>query len=306
MSAYTLKQIKTFQKVATLQSISKAANALFVTQPAVTQQIKQLEEAFGQALIEPFGRTVQLTESGKIFFKLSETLLANLADLEESMSNLVNLEKGHIRLGIVSTTKYFVPMLMMEFKKIYPAISFDLKIANRETMVNLLRNNLVDLVIMGRPPNRIEYDAIPFITNPLGIICGEKYTLKNKTTYCLEDLKNEKFIAREEGSGTRLLMEKIFLEKGIQPEVFMSIASNETIKQSVMANMGLTFISLRAVSRELDNGELRLLNVEGLPYIGHWYVMHRAEKKLSPSTVTFKNFMIEKAEALINQYNDRD
>jgi DNA-binding transcriptional LysR family regulator len=129
MSAYTLKQIKTFQKVATLQSISKAANALFVTQPAVTQQIKQLEEAFGQALIEPFGRTVQLTESGKIFFKLSETLLANLADLEETMSNLVNLEKGHIRLGIVSTTKYFVPMLMMEFKKVYPAISFDLKIA---------------------------------------------------------------------------------------------------------------------------------------------------------------------------------
>ena len=272
----------------------------------MTQQIKQLEEAFGLALIEPFGRTVQLTESGKIFFKLSETLLANLADLEETMSNLVNLEKGHIRLGMVSTTKYFVPMLIMEFKKVYPAISFDLKIANRETMVNSLRNNLVDLVIMGRPPNKIEYDAIPFITNPLGIISGEKYKLKNKTTYCLEDLRNEKFIAREEGSGTRLLMEKIFREKGIQPEIFMSIASNETIKQSVMANMGLTFISLRAVSRELDNGELKLLNVEGLPYIGHWYVMHRAEKKLSPSTVTFKDFMIEKAEALISQYNDRD
>ena len=306
MSAYTLKQIKAFQKVARLQSISKAANALFVTQPAVTQQIKQLEEVFGLALIEPFGRTVQLTESGKIFFKLSETLLANLADLEETMSNLVNLEKGHIRLGIVSTTKYFVPMLMMEFKKVYPAISFDLKIANREEMVNLLRNNLVDLVIMGRPPNKVEYDAIPFITNPLGIISGEKYPLKNKTTYRLEDLKNEKFIAREEGSGTRLLMEKIFLEKGVKPEIFMSIASNETIKQSVMANMGLTFISLRAVSRELDNGMLRLLNVEGLPYIGHWYVMHRAEKKLSPSTTAFKDFMIEKAEALISQYNNRD
>jgi DNA-binding transcriptional LysR family regulator len=306
MSAYTLKQIKTFQKVARLQSISKAANALFVTQPAVTQQIKQLEEVFGLALIEPFGRTVQLTESGKIFFKLSETLLANLADLEETMSNLINLEKGHIRLGIVSTTKYFVPMLMMEFKKVYPAISFDLKIANREEMVNLLRNNLVDLVIMGRPPNKVEYDAIPFITNPLGIISGEKYPLKNKTTYRLEDLKNEKFIAREEGSGTRLLMEKIFLEKGVKPEIFMSIASNETIKQSVMANMGLTFISLRAVSRELDNGELKLLNVEGLPYIGHWYVMHRAEKRLSPSTVAFKDFMIEKSEALISQYNNRD
>jgi DNA-binding transcriptional LysR family regulator len=306
MSAYTLKQIKAFQKVARLQSISKAANALFVTQPAVTQQIKQLEEVFGLALIEPFGRTVQLTESGKIFFKLSETLLANLADLEETMSNLINLEKGHIRLGIVSTTKYFVPMLMMEFKKVYPAISFDLKIANREEMVNLLRNNLVDLVIMGRPPNKVEYDAIPFITNPLGIISGEKYPLKNKTTYRLEDLKNEKFIAREEGSGTRLLMEKIFLEKGVKPEIFMSIASNETIKQSVMANMGLTFISLRAVSRELDNGELKLLNVEGLPYIGHWYVMHRAEKKLSPSTVAFKDFMIEKSEALISQYNNRD
>jgi LysR family transcriptional regulator, low CO2-responsive transcriptional regulator len=305
MSAYTLKQIKTFQKVATLQSISKAANALFVTQPAVTQQIKQLEEAFGQALIEPFGRTVQLTESGKIFLKLSETLLTNLADLEETMNNLVNKEKGHIRLGIVSTTKYFAPMLMMEFKKIYPAIIFDLKVANREEMINLLRNNLVDLVIMGRPPNKVEYDAIPFITNPLGIICGEKYKLKNKARYCLEDLKNEKFIAREQGSGTRLLMEKIFLEKGIQPEIFMSIASNETIKQSVMANMGLAFISLRTVSRELANGVLKLLYVEGLPHIGHWYVMHRAEKKLSPSTVAFKNFMIEKAESLINQYNDR-
>ena len=172
--------------------------------------------------------------------------------------------------------------------------------------VNSLRNNLVDLVIMGRPPNKIEYDAFQFITNPLGIISGEKYKLKNKTTYCLEDLRNEKFIAREEGSGTRLLMEKIFLEKGIQPEIFMSIASNETIKQSVMANMGLTFISLRAVNRELDNGMLKLLNVEGLPYIGHWYVINRAEKKLSPSTVAFKNFIIEKAEVLINQHNKRD
>ena len=306
MPAYTLKQIMTFHKVATLQSISKAANAQFVTQPAVTQQIKQLEEAFGLSLLEPFGRTIQLTESGRMFFDLSERVMSSLNEMENAMASFVNLEKGHIRLGMVSTTKYFVPMLMMEFKKDYPAISFDLKIANRETMVNLLRNNLVDLVIMGRPPNKIEYDAIPFITNPLGIVAGEKYKVKKKATYSLEDFRSEKFIAREEGSGTRLLMEKIFLEKGVQPEIYMSIASNETIKQSVMANMGLTFISLRAVSRELNTGTLKLLNVEGLPYIGHWYVMHRTEKKLSPTTVAFKAFMIEKAEALISQYDSRD
>lgn len=301
MSTFTLKQIKTFHRVATLQSISKAANALFVTQPAITQQIKQLEEAFGVALIEPFGRTIQLTESGKILLGLSERVMASLNEMEHSMASLVNLEKGHIRLGIVSTTKYFVPMLIMEFKKDYPEITFDLKIANRETMIHSLRNNLVDLVIMGRPPNKIEYDAIPFITNPLGIVSGSKYPIKSKPQYTLGDLRHEKFIAREEGSGTRLLMEKIFEEQGVKPLITMSIDSNETIKQSVLANMGLTFISLRAVRRELDAGLLKLIDIEGLPYIGHWYIMHRTEKKLSPSTDIFKQFIMEKAEGLVNQ-----
>lgn len=301
MSAYTLKQIKTFHRVATLQSISKAANALFVTQPAVTQQIKQLEEAFGVPLIEPFGRTIQLTESGKTLFALSEQVMRSLNEMENSMASLVNLRKGHIRLGIVSTTKYFVPMLIMEFKKSFPDITFDLKIANRETMIHSLRNNLVDLVIMGRPPNKIEYEAIPFITNPLGIVAGDKYPIKSKPQYTLKDLRNEKFIAREEGSGTRLLMEKIFDQGGVKPLITMSIDSNETIKQSVLANMGLTFISLRAIRRELDASLLKLINVEGLPYIGHWYIMHRTEKKLSPSTGIFKQFIMEKAEGLINQ-----
>lgn len=301
MSAYTLRQIKTFHKVATLQSISKAANALFVTQPAVTQQIKQLEEAFGVPLIEPFGRSIQLTEPGKTLFALSEQVMRSLNEMENSMVSLVNLQKGHIRLGIVSTTKYFVPMLIMEFKKNFPEITFDLKIANRETMIHSLRNNLVDLVIMGRPPNKIEYEAIPFITNPLGIVAGDKYPIKSKPQYTLKDLRNEKFIAREEGSGTRLLMEKIFDEGGVKPLITMSIDSNETIKQSVLANMGLTFISLRAIRRELDASLLKLINVEGLPYIGHWYIMHRAEKKLSPSTGVFKQFIMEKAEGLVNQ-----
>ncbi|MBU3620736.1 LysR family transcriptional regulator [Polynucleobacter sp. CS-Odin-A6] len=301
MTAYTLKQIKTFHRVATLQSISKAASSLFVTQPAVTQQIQQLEEAFGLPLIEPFGRTIQLTESGKIFFALSERVIASLSEMESSMASLVNLQQGHIRLGIVSTTKYFVPMLIMEFKKDYPDITFDLKIANRETMIHSLRNNLVDLVIMGRPPNKIEYDAISFITNPLGIVSGEKYPIKSRPQYTLEDLKHEKFIAREEGSGTRLLMEKIFGDQGVKPEVFMSIDSNEMIKQLILANMGLTFISLRAVRRELEAGLLKLINVEGLPYVGHWYIMHRTEKKLSPSTEIFKHFIMEKAEDLVNQ-----
>ena len=300
MPTYSLKQIKTFHKVATLQSISKAANALFVTQPAVTQQIKQLEEAFGLPLIEPFGRTIQLTEPGKTLFALSERVIVSLNEMENSMDSLVNLQKGHIRLGIVSTTKYFVPMLIMEFKKSFPEITFDLKIANRETMIHSLRNNLVDLVIMGRPPNKIEYEAIPFITNPLSIVAGDKYPIKSKPQYTLAELRNEKFIAREEGSGTRLLMEKIFSDRGVKPLITMSIDSNETIKQSVLANMGLTFISLRAIRRELDAGLLKLINVEGLPYIGHWYITHRAEKKLSPSTGIFKQFIIEKAESLIN------
>lgn len=299
--SYTFRQLKTFIEAGKSHSISKAANHLFITQPAVSMQIKQLEDAFGVALIEPEGRSIKLTEAGHTFLQIAQKAIAHLHDLEVSMASFANIEKGHIRLGVVSTTKYFVPILLMAFKKKHPDITFELQIENRANLIALMENHLIDIAIMGRPPNTKEYIAATFLTNPLGVICGPESPFANKIKCEWQDLNHADFIVREPGSGTRLLMEQLFHENHIQTNHMMTISSNETIKQMVSANMGLAFISLRTVALELKQGALRLLQIDGLPYLAHWYIMHRTQKRLSPSAQLFSEFMIQDSKILLKE-----
>jgi DNA-binding transcriptional LysR family regulator len=299
MRPYTLKQLQTFIEVAKQQSISKAAENLFVTQPAISMQIKQLEEVFGLSLIEPIGRNIQLTVAGHEFLDRAMGAMAELKDLEAAMAGHLNLGKGHIYLGIVSTTKYFVPMLLVEFQKICPGIGITLKIDNRENILQMLARNEVDLVIMGRAPKDMDCVATPFATNPMGIVCGPKHPLSRRVQMPFENLADQTFVVREQGSGTRQAMERIFNEHNTPLQIAMEMPSNETIKQAVMAGMGLGFLSLRTVRHELTTGHMVRLDVQGLPHIGHWYITHRTQKKLAPAAIAFKEFVIEQAKPMI-------
>ena len=302
MRNYTLKQLLTFIEVAREKSVSKAAERLFVTQPAVSMQIRQLEDAFGLALIEPIGRNIQLTHAGHEFLTHAIGAVARLKDLEASMAEHVGIKKGRIDLAIVSTAKYFVPMLLVRFAKLLPGIEVKLRIDNRENILGMLSRSEIDLVIMGRAPANIDCEATAFATNPLGIVCAPDHPLSRRKRVSIEALKDYEFVVREQGSGTRAAMERLFAQHDLALKVVMEMPSNETIKQAVMAGMGLSFLSLRTVRHELAAGHLALVDISGMPIVGKWYVTHLSQKKLSPAAKSFKAFLIEQGGPLIDSW----
>ena len=303
MRPYTLKQIQTFLEVARQRSVSKAAERLFVTQPAVSMQIRQLEDAFGVPLIEPVGRNIGLTHAGEAFQTYAIAAMGQLKDLEALMAEHVGLQKGRIDLAVVSTAKYFVPMLLVRFGKLFQGIDIQLKIDNRENILGLLARNEADLVVMGRAPANLDCEATSFATNPLAIVAPPDHVLVRRKQLPFSALGEHRFVVREEGSGTRAAMERLFDEHKTPLNVVMEMPSNETIKQAVMAGMGLSFLSLRTVRHELASGHIALVDIEGLPSMGHWYVTHMRHKKLSPAARAFKEFLIEQGSALMDSWS---
>ena len=302
MPHYSLKQILTFIEVARERSVSKAAERLFVTQPAVSMQIKQLEETFGLALLEPSGRNIRQTQAGNEFLTHAIKAVAKFKDLEASMAEFAGNKKGRIDLAVVSTCKYFVPMLLVRFNKLFPDIEIKLSIDNRENILGMLGRNEVDLVMMGRAPSTLDCEATPIATNPQGFVCAPDHPLSRRKRGDFNLLKDHSFVVREPGSGTRAAMERLFAQHEIPLKVVMEMPSNETIKQAVMAGMGMSFLSLRTVRQELASGRLAVVDINGMPIVGHWYVTHLKQKKLSPAAVAFKNFLIEQAAPLIDSW----
>jgi len=300
MRPYTFKQVQTFLEVARLRSVSKAAERLFVTQPAVSMQLRQLEDAFGLALVEPQGRNIRLTVAGEAFQAHASAAMSQFKDLESLMAEHVGLKKGRIDLAVVSTAKYFIPMLLVRFGQLHEGIDVNLSIDNRDTVLGLLARNEADLVVMGRTPSHLDCEASAFATNPLGIVAPPNHPLARRKKLPFTALADCQFVVREEGSGTRAAMQRLFDEHHTPLHVAMTMPSNETIKQAVMAGMGLSFLSLRTVRHELATGHLALLDVAGLPQINHWFVTHLRGKKLSPAAQAFKGFLVDQAGALMD------
>lgn len=303
MRPYTFKQVQTFMEVARQRSVSKAAERLFVTQPAVSMQIRQLEDAFGLALVEPMGRNIRLTAAGEAFLTYATNAMGQFKDLEALMAEHVGLQRGRIDLAVVSTAKYFIPMLLVRFGKLHTGIDVQLKIDNRENVLGLLSRFEADLVVMGRAPSHLDCEATPFATNPLAIVAPPDHPLARRKNLDFNAMADYSFVVREEGSGTRAAMQRLFEEHQTPLKVAMELPSNETIKQAVMAGMGLSFLSMRTMRHELAGGYLALLDVQGLPQVNHWYVTHLSSKKLSPAAKAFKSFLIEQGGALMDAWS---
>jgi DNA-binding transcriptional LysR family regulator len=300
MRRYTIRQLDTFLEVARGLSVSDAAKKLHVSQPAVSMQLRQLEEAIGVPLLEQVGRNIRLTYAGKDFQHYAMAAVGQLKELEDAMAGHRGIRKGRVELAIVSTAKYFVPMLLVRFRQKFPDVEVALQLHNRESIMHLLERNEVDLVIMGRPPDTLECTATAFATNPLGIVSAPEHPLSRRRNAPMSILGDQEFVVRESGSGTRHAMERLFDEHGIDPPIVMEMPSNETIKQAVMAGMGLSFLSLRTIRHELASGHLVLLNIEGLPIMRHWHVTHLSSKRLSPAASALKSFLIDEGGALIS------
>jgi len=263
--------------------------------------MKLLEAEAGLPLFEHVGRGVHLTAGGEELLRYAAQVTELLREAGESLAALRGLKRGLLKLGAVSTAKYFAPSLLSAFAPAYPEVTIKFTVGNREEIVRQLAENEVDLVIMGRPPRELLTAAEPFAKHPLVIIAAGNHPLAMRRRIQLKQLSIENFVIREEGSGTRASMEHVFREHGVQFRASMEVDSNETIKQAVMAGMGLSFISMHTVSLELATGKLTVLNVSGLPLIRDWYVIHLRDKRLSPIATAFRNFLLQHGAEIIRK-----
>jgi LysR family transcriptional regulator, low CO2-responsive transcriptional regulator len=296
----SLRQLRVFASAARHQSFGKAAEELHLTPPAVSMQIRELEEQVGLPLFDRTARRVALTVTGEYLLVYVRKVLSTLKDAEDAIARFRGLESGRVSIGMVSTAKYFVPRLLAQFRREHPAIEIKLAVGgNREQLVAMLQANDVDLAVMGRPPREFATRAEPFAVHPHAIVTSPGHPLTRIGHAPASLLNDFEFIIRETGSGTRAAMEKYFSDHRLQPRVAMEMTSNETIKQAVMAGMGVSFLSLHTVGLEQKAGLIAVPDIDGLPVLKRWYVVNTQAKTLSPAAEAFRYFVLEEGERFL-------
>jgi len=295
----TLRQLKVFESVARLLNYTRAARELHLTQPAVSMQIKQLEDSLGVALFEQLGKRIHLTDAGQEVLGYARTINQQLDELEGVLDRIKGLSGGRLRISVATTANYFIPTLLGTFARRYPDVTVTLDVTNREILLRQISENSVDLAIMGQPPAGLDVEAQAFLENPLVIVAPPDHPLARQETIPLARLQDEVFLVREPGSGTRIAMERFFSERRMHLKTGMEVGSNEAIKQSVQAGMGLGLLSHATIEQELALKRLAVLDVAEFPIMRHWYVVHRRGKRLSAAAEAFKQFMLREAAQLL-------
>ncbi len=290
MINYTLKQLYSFEAVVRLKSFTKASKELNITQPAVYMQIQQLTQNVGSDLLNIKGKILSPTFIGK---KLYQTCLEVIAKLEQTRLDIeqtLDPEAGHLQIAVATTTNSFVSRILAKFKNTCPKMTFHLEVTNRKSLLEKLENNETDLVIMGEPPSDMSLTTQPFMENPLIAIAHPNHLLLKNKNNTIKTLNQETLITREQGSGTRITIERI---AGMKFNSDIEINSNEAIIEAVQAGLGIGFVSKHTVKLELDSGIIKQLNVEKFPITRHWHVVHNQKHKLSLMAAQFKEFIIE-------------
>ena len=298
----TLRQLKVFEAVARNLNFTRAAEELHTTQPTVSIQLKQLTDIVGQPLVEQIGKKVFLTDVGRELLKVCRDIFDGLSRFEMLLSDMKGVKAGSLRLSVITTAKYFVPRLLGLFCQRYPGIDVSLKEANREHMLQRMADNLDDLYVLGQPPEHMDFEIEPFLENPMVVLAARDYPLASLKNIPPERLKDELFVMREAGSGTRLATEKFFAEHGLKLKVRMELGSNEAIKQAVAGGLGISVLSAHALTLERSADELAILDVKGFPIRRHWYIAYPKHKQLSVVAKVFLEFMHEESKLMSEKY----
>ncbi|HUV99702.1 MAG TPA: LysR family transcriptional regulator [Gallionella sp.] len=299
MFHFTLRQLQVFEKVANNLNYSRAAEELYLSQPAVSMQIKQLEGHIGLPLFEQMGKKIFLTEAGRELHHYARSIAQQLTEMEAVFDEMKGLGHGKLTISVVNTANYFTPQLLARFCQRYPEINVILQVANRDAVLKQLADNSTDLAIMGQPPEELDLIAESFLDNPMVVIAAPSNPLTKVKQVRFDQLAEQTFLSREQGSGTRSAMERIFEKHKIQPRISMEMETNEAIKQAVQAGMGLGILSLHSIELELETKRLAMLNVEHFPLLRHWFVAHRSNKRLSSAALAFKDFLLVEAKKII-------
>jgi len=294
----TLHQLKVFEATARHGSFTRAAEELFLTQPTVSMQVKQLTKAVGLPLFEQVGKRLYLTDAGRELFSTCQEIFNQLDQLEMKVADMKGMKQGHLRLAVITTTKYFMPRLLGPFCKKYPGIDVSLAVTNHERVIERLANNQDDLYVMSQLPDHIDIKAHPFLENPLVVMAPREHPLVKEKNISLKRLTEETFIMREPGSGTRRAFQNLLDAQGLSVRVRLELGSNETIKQAIAGGLGLAVLSRHTLTLEGTTGELAILDVEGFPIHREWYVVYLAGKQLSVVASTFLEYLQEESAKL--------
>ncbi len=296
---FTLKQLRTFATVARSRTLAAAADSLGITPPAVTIQLRLLEDGVGLPLLERSAAGHRLTAAGQEVLEAASRIDHALVQCDTAIQQLKGLERGSATLGVISPAQYFAPAMLAAFRRSSPQIDLGLVIGNRADMIAALGAHTVDFVIMGQPPDALEVESHLLGDNPHVIVAPRGHALAARRQLPLAAVAKEPFLVRERGSGTRQLMESRLAEAGIRLNVAMEISNTETIKQAVMAGLGLAFVSAHTVASEVTDGRLVMLDVVGLPIMRQWHLVRNVERRLLPAAEQFRAFLVAELPRLL-------
>ena len=285
----TLRQLRIFEAVARHGSISRAATELGLTQPAVSMQIKQMEDQLGLVVVEQVGKKFALTDAGQELCFHAAQVGNQMTALVTAMEQFRGLERGVLRIAVVSTANYFLPPLIAGFSREHPGVRVSLKVANRDAVLASVSSNEAELAILGDTPERADVVAQYFMDNPLVVIAAPSHPLASAASIDLCRMEEETLVVREQGSGTRAAMERFFAEAGINYLAGCELNTNESIKQAVQAGLGIAVVPAQTIELERQTGCLAVLPFKGFPILRRWFVVHRNDKRLSHAALAFRS-----------------
>ena len=279
-------------------SVSAAARMVHVTQPTASMGLKEITDAVGVPLYEVVARKIHLTQMGHQLVKTARAISGEWEAFEQHVDSVKGLTRGQLRVAVVSTAKYFIPRILGTFCAQYPQIDISLEILNRDGVVKRLDENLDDLYIMSQPPLNIDIDDEIFMPNPLLLIAPKDHRLAKKKTIDLALLKNDQFISREKGSGTRMAVDAHFKRLKFKPHIRLELGSNEAIKQAVMGGLGVAILSKYSLGDKADQEDIAILKSNDFPINSSWHIVSPKGKKLSPIATIFKKHLTQQAKDL--------
>ncbi|KVV47409.1 LysR family transcriptional regulator [Burkholderia territorii] len=296
----TFRQLKALDMIARLGSVSRAAEELNLTQPAVSLQVRLLEEAVGAALLQRVGRGVQLTAAGEIVARYAREILHLWSEAGDEVAALTGDLGGTLRIGAITTAEYLIPPLLVKFTATRPHVKTYFKVGNRDDIIRMLATHEIDLAVMGSAPKELRTHAVEFAKHPMVFVAAPGHPLMQRKRVALKDLESAHLLVRERGAGTRSTVESLFKTAGYRFHVGSELSSNEAIKQMAEAGLGVAFLSLHACALELRTGLLGQLPFPGNPIVREWYVITLAERRISQVTGLFRDFLIKQGAPVID------
>lgn len=300
----TFRQLKVFESAARHLSYTRAAEELHLSQPAISMQIKQLEESVGLPLFEQIGKKMHLTSAGREMHTYSQSIGQLLDEAEFVIEELKGVSRGTLAISVATTASHFATRLLAAFSRRYEEVTIRLDITNRASLREQLEANQPDLVIMGQPPEGVEVESEAFMQNPLVMIAPANHPLAKEKNIPLKRFEDEHFVVRESGSGTRSSIQRFFDQHGVSFHTGIEMSSNEAIKQAVEAGLGLGIVSIHTLELELQTGILVILDLQDFPIMRNWHIVQRSGKRLSPVAQMFKQFVLDEAEQFIRLPNN--